>query len=87
VSRICKIIKERCNEKGQNLNENIREERLLIFYCDMKLEWAREEYTVCCTRNDGSFRDTGTFYRVASNMRKRVNACIAERSGHFQHFI
>jgi hypothetical protein len=25
------------------------------------------------------FRDTGTLHRVASNMRKRVNACIAER--------
>jgi hypothetical protein len=24
---------------------------------------------------------------VASNMRKRVNACIAECSGHFQHLI
>jgi hypothetical protein len=31
------------------------------------------------------FRDTGTLRRVASNMRKRVNACIAERGGHFQH--
>jgi hypothetical protein len=29
------------------------------------------------------FRDTGTLHRVASNMRKRVNACIAERGGHF----
>jgi hypothetical protein len=26
-----------------------------------------------------------TLHRVASNMRKRVNACIAERGGHFQH--
>jgi hypothetical protein len=34
-----------------------------------------------------SFRDTGTLHRVASDMRKRVNACIAERGGHFQHFI
>jgi hypothetical protein len=33
------------------------------------------------------FRDTGTLHRVASNMRKRVNACIAERGGHFQHLI
>jgi hypothetical protein len=33
------------------------------------------------------FRDTGTLQRVASNMRKRVNACIAERGGQFQHFI
>jgi hypothetical protein len=31
--------------------------------------------------------DTETLHRVASNMRKRVNACIAERGGHFQHFI
>jgi hypothetical protein len=33
------------------------------------------------------FRDIGTLYRVASTIRKRVNACIAERGGHFQHFI
>jgi hypothetical protein len=26
-------------------------------------------------------------HRVVSNMRKRVNACIAERGGHCQHFI
>jgi hypothetical protein len=33
------------------------------------------------------FRDTGTLHRVASNMRKRVNACIADRGGHFQQLI
>jgi hypothetical protein len=33
------------------------------------------------------FRDTGTLHRVASNVRKRVYACIAERGGHFQHLI
>jgi hypothetical protein len=33
------------------------------------------------------FRGTGTLHRVASNMRKRVNAYIAERGGHFQHLI
>jgi hypothetical protein len=33
------------------------------------------------------FRDTGTLQRVASNMRKRVNVCIAERGGHFQHLL
>jgi hypothetical protein len=33
------------------------------------------------------FRDTGTLHRVASDMRKRVNACIAERGGHFQHLM
>jgi hypothetical protein len=33
------------------------------------------------------FRDTGTFHWLASNMRKRVNACIAESGWHFQHLI
>jgi hypothetical protein len=33
------------------------------------------------------FRDTGTLHRVASDMREKVNACIAERDGHFQHFL
>jgi hypothetical protein len=33
------------------------------------------------------FRDTGTLHRVASNVRKRVNACITERGGHYQHLI
>jgi hypothetical protein len=31
------------------------------------------------------FCDTGTLHRVASNMRKRVNACITECGWHFQH--
>jgi hypothetical protein len=48
----------------QNLFANVREKRSLIFYCDMKLQWAREEYTVCCTKNVrsglASFR-TGTW--------------------------
>jgi hypothetical protein len=33
------------------------------------------------------FRDTGTLRRVASDMRKGVNAFIAERGGYFQPFI
>jgi hypothetical protein len=32
----------------------MREKRSLIFYCEMKLEWAREENTVCSTRNERS---------------------------------
>jgi hypothetical protein len=28
-----------------------------------------------------------TLHQAASNMRKRVNACIAERGEHFQHLI
>jgi hypothetical protein len=33
------------------------------------------------------FRDTGTLHRVASNMRKRVNACNTECGGYFLHLI
>jgi hypothetical protein len=33
------------------------------------------------------FRDKETLYRVVSDPRKRVNACIAERGGHFQRLI
>jgi hypothetical protein len=34
------------------------------------------------------FRDTGSVQdRNRSNIRKRVNACIAERGEHFQHFL
>jgi hypothetical protein len=32
----------------------MKEKRSLIFYCQIKLEWAREEYRVCCTRNEKS---------------------------------
>jgi hypothetical protein len=32
-------------------------------------------------------RYTGTLHRIASDMRKIVNACFAERGGHFQHII
>jgi hypothetical protein len=39
--------------------------------------------TVSCLVN--RFRDAGTLHRAASNMRKRVNACITQRGGHFQH--
>jgi ABC-type transport system involved in Fe-S cluster assembly fused permease/ATPase subunit len=33
------------------------------------------------------FRDTETLHRIASNMRKRVNACVAESGRHFQQLI
>jgi hypothetical protein len=50
VSRICKKKKETCSDvERQNLCTNMREKASLIFYCDMKFEWAREVYTVCCT--------------------------------------
>jgi hypothetical protein len=38
----------------QNLFANMREKRSLIFYCEVKLEWAKEEYTVCCATNERS---------------------------------
>jgi hypothetical protein len=42
-----------CTSYLQSLFADIRE-KSLIFSCDMKSEWAREEYTVCCTRNEKS---------------------------------
>jgi hypothetical protein len=36
-------------------------------------------------RDTGSVQDRNRF--VASNMRKRVNACVAERGGHSQHLL
>jgi hypothetical protein len=55
VSGICKIIKERYNDiERQNLFVNIKEKKSLIFYSEMKQEWAIEEYIVCCTRNEKS---------------------------------
>jgi hypothetical protein len=55
VSGICKKIKERCSDiERQNLFANSKEKRPLIFYRDMKQEWAREEYIVYCTRNERS---------------------------------
>jgi hypothetical protein len=32
----------------QNLIENVKEKRLLIFYSEMKQEWARKEYIGHC---------------------------------------
>jgi hypothetical protein len=50
-----KKIKERCNDiERQNLSANIKEKKPLIFYTEMKQEWAREKYIVCCTRNTRS---------------------------------
>jgi hypothetical protein len=52
VSGICKKIKERCNDiELQNLFAKIKEKRSLIFYSEMKQEWAREQYISCCSRN------------------------------------
>jgi 3-deoxy-D-manno-octulosonate 8-phosphate phosphatase KdsC-like HAD superfamily phosphatase len=45
VNMTCKIIKEICNDiKIQNLFAGITEKRSLMFYCEMKLGWAKEEY-------------------------------------------
>jgi hypothetical protein len=45
VSGICKKIKERCNDiERQNLFSEIKEKSSLIFYSEMKQEWAREKY-------------------------------------------
>jgi hypothetical protein len=50
-----KKIKEICNDiEQQNLFAKIKEKRSLIFYSEMKQEWAREEYIGCCTRNGRS---------------------------------
>jgi hypothetical protein len=55
VSGIYKKIKESCNDiERQNLFAKIKEKRSLIFHSEMKQEWAREEYIVCCTRNERS---------------------------------
>jgi hypothetical protein len=55
VCSIFKKNKERCNDiERQNLFANIRENMLLIFYRDIKFEWAGEVYTGCCTRNERS---------------------------------
>jgi hypothetical protein len=48
VSRICKIIRERCNDiERDNMLANTGENKSLIFYCEIKLEWGKEEYMVC----------------------------------------
>jgi hypothetical protein len=38
----------------QNLFANMMEKKSLKFCCEMKLEWGREEYTVCYTGNERS---------------------------------
>jgi hypothetical protein len=35
---------------GKMFFANLREKRSLIFYCRMKLLWAREEYVTCYSR-------------------------------------
>jgi hypothetical protein len=55
VSQICKKIKEICNDiEHQNLFSKIKEKSSLIFYSEMKQEWAREQYISCCTRTEKS---------------------------------
>jgi hypothetical protein len=44
VSGICKKIKERCNDiERENMFANIKEKMSLIFYSEMKQEWAGEQ--------------------------------------------
>jgi hypothetical protein len=51
----CKQIKLRCNGiERQNLFANVREKTSLIFYFEMRLVSAREEYIVCCPRKERS---------------------------------
>jgi hypothetical protein len=53
--KTCKEIEERCNDiEQQNFFAILREKRSLIFYCNMKLLWAREEYVTCSRK--GSLR-------------------------------
>jgi hypothetical protein len=55
VSGICKKIKERCNDiERQNLFSKIKEKISLIFYSDVKQEWAGEQYISCCSRTERS---------------------------------
>jgi hypothetical protein len=52
VSRICKEIKERCNDiERQNLFSKIKEKSSLIFYSEMKQEWAKEQYISCFSKD------------------------------------
>jgi hypothetical protein len=55
VEFVKKKEEERCTDtERQNLFANIKEKRSLIFYSEMKQEWAREEHTGCCTRKERS---------------------------------
>jgi hypothetical protein len=55
VSGICKKIKERCNNiERQNLFSKIKVKSSLIFYSEMKQEWAREKYISCYSRSERS---------------------------------
>jgi hypothetical protein len=50
-----KKIKARCNNiERQNLFSKIKGKRSLIFYSEMKQEWAREQYISCCSRTERS---------------------------------
>jgi hypothetical protein len=61
---------------------NIREKRSLIFYCDMKVEWAREEYRVLCTRNEGSrltWFKNGILKLKGTRKRSEKGRCLLRR--------
>jgi hypothetical protein len=53
--RACKEIKQTSNDiEEQNVFASVGEKRSLIFYCEMKVIWAREEYVMCCISKDRS---------------------------------
>jgi hypothetical protein len=48
--RACKEIRQTSNDvEEQNVFANVKGKRSLIFYCEIKLLWAREEYVTCCS--------------------------------------
>jgi hypothetical protein len=76
---IHKKIIGRCSYiEQQNLFANIREKRLFICYCDMKLEWAREAYTACSTGNENSglaWFEIGVWKLIGTRKRFKKGRC------------
>jgi predicted transcriptional regulator len=56
ANKICKIIRERCNDiERQNIFSNISKLNSLEFYCKMKHEWDKESYIDECTRREWEY--------------------------------
>jgi hypothetical protein len=58
------------------LKENVYKNNLHI------LEELKQNIELCISNVTAE-----TLHQVASDMRKRIDACITERVGHFQHLI
>jgi hypothetical protein len=55
VSRICRIIKEACSDIERQFVWKYKRKKSLIFYCEVTLEWCKEQCRDFRARNESNW--------------------------------